>query len=282
MLGAAGVASGRGRALIAAAVAVGACGGGPARLTLPRDAQVLARGSLAYAVAFAGGGRVVSIELEERFALVVRGPDGRVAARHDLGPPERDLGALAVDREVAWLGGADRQVRGLALDGGAVLATWPTGAVVTSLAAGDGRLLIGDAEGAVCLRRLDDGALLQCAQLGDAPIDELVAIGPVVVASTGGRRLGLSVPALALVTPPADPRGVVRRGRDLWIDGVHALRLGSVVKAVAVDPRGRVAVAGYVTRLDDPSLLIVPRRSPRSRAPAHPSQSHGRPRSRVR
>jgi hypothetical protein len=248
-------------ALAAAAIALAACGAAPSRsaILLPAGARVIARGSLAYAVAFAADGRLASIELEERFALVVRSPEGRPIARHDLGPAERDLPALVVAGDVAWIGGADRRVRGLALADGAVVADWPTGVAVTSLAAADGWLAIGDREGGVCLRRLADGALLQCVQLAAGAIDELAADGAVVIAGAGGRRWALAVPALAIVAvPPTRTPAVRRSGREVHIDGVGATRLGGVVRAIAFAADGRIAVAGWIARLDDPSLVLLP------------------------
>ena len=246
---------------VAVAMVLAACGARTAAVTLPAGSRVLARGSLAYAVGFADGDRVVSIELEERFALVVRSADGRGLGRFDLGPAERDLGALAIGGDIAWLGGADRRVRGVALADGHVVATWPTGAIVTALiAAPGGWLLIGDADGALCLRRLGDGALLQCVQL-DGPVTALAWQDGRAVATAGTRRRGVAVPTLAFIDAPADPHRLVPVGRELRQGGAVVLHLGGVVRAVAVDEQGRIAVAGWIARLDDPSVVLLPTRS---------------------
>lgn len=254
--------TGRAALVVAAGLALVGCGGRATAIALPAGSRVLARGSLAYAVAFADHDRVVSVELEERFALVVRTADGRLRGRFDLGPAERDLGALAVGGDTAWVGGADRRVRGLALADGRSVATWPIGARVTALATlPDGRLAIADADGGLCLRRLDDGALLQCVQLGDRPVTALDPRGAVLVATVAGRRLGLALPGLALVPAPAEPQRIERRGRDLRLDGGPVIRLGGAVQAVAVDGRGRIAIAAWIAGLDDPSVVLVPARS---------------------
>ena len=251
--------SARAGAALAAAVVLAACGAPASSIVLPSGSRVLARGSLAYAVGFAGDDRVVSVELEERFALLVRTTDGRGLGRWDLGPAERDLVALAIGDEVAWVGGADRRVRGVGLTDGRPVATWPTGAAVTALAlAPGGRLLVGDAEGGLCLRRLVDGALLQCVQLGDRALAEIVLAGDLVVVLGEGRRWGLTLPALGLVATPADPRRLHRRGRQLRQGDRVLLVLGGVVRAVAVDEHGRIAVAGWIARQGDPSLVLLP------------------------
>ncbi|HVV88302.1 MAG TPA: hypothetical protein VHE35_34910, partial [Kofleriaceae bacterium] len=74
------------------------------------------------------------------------------------------------------------------------------------------------------------------------------------------RRWGLNLPALALVGAPADRDAPRPRGRELLLDGARTLRLGGTVRAVAVDDRGRTAVAGWIARLDDPSIVLVPAR----------------------
>lgn len=240
---------------------LGACACHSPGVTLPAGSRVLARGSLAYAVGFAGDGRVVSIELEERFALIVRTGDGLALGRFDLGPAERDLGALAMTRDVAWVGGADRRIRGLALADGRPIASWPTGATVTALVVVPGdQLVAADADGGLCLRRLADGALLQCVQLAARPITELAWTGELVVATAGDQRWALTVPALALAPAPALPRRVAIRGRALRIDGGPRVVLGGAVRAVAFDGHGRAAIAAWIADLDQPSLVLVPAR----------------------
>ncbi|HUQ03594.1 MAG TPA: hypothetical protein VM261_13945 [Kofleriaceae bacterium] len=248
-------------------IALGACGGGgggAGRITLPTDARVIARGSLAYA-ARAGDDAIVTIELEERFALVVRDPaTGRERRRVDLGPSERDLVALAVAGDRAWVGGEDREVRTIDLASGAVLATWPVGADVTALRwLAPGWLAIGDATGVVCLRRLADAALVQCAALASAPITSLDGGGGVTVVA-GETRSTWTVPALAATRPaPAlvwRNQVVAIAGREVLVGGAVVARLGERVRTVEVGPRGELIIAGWIARLDDPSVIVLPPR----------------------
>lgn len=254
----------RGLALALVALVAGACAGAPARhVTLPADARVLARGSLAYA-ARAGDGAIVTIELEERFALVVRDPaTGRERQRVDLGPAERDLVALAVAGDRAWVGGDDRAVRTIDLATGEVVATWPVGADVTALRwLAPGWLAIGDATGVVCLRRLADAALVQCAVLAAGPIAALDGGGGLTVVA-GAARSTWTVPALA-ATAPAPPltwRGkpVTIDGRTILVGGEVVATLGERVRSIEVGPAGELIVAAWIARLDDPSVIALPR-----------------------
>lgn len=256
----------QGLRIAALVLALAACGGGSGagRITLPADARVIARGSLAYA-ARAGDGAIVTLELEERFALVVRDPaSGRERRRVDLGPAERDLVALAVAGDRAWVGGDDREVRTIDLASGAVLATWPIGADVTALRwLAPGWLAIGDATGVVCLRRLADAALVQCAALAKAPISSLDGGGGLTVVA-GDARTTWTVPALAATRPaPARVWGnkvVTIAGRDVLVGGVVVARLGERVKSVEVGPGGELIIAAWIARLDDPSVIVLPPR----------------------
>ncbi len=248
-------------AIICAAIA--ACGGATTGVMLPADARVLARGSLAYA-ARASATAIVTIELEERFALVVRDPhSGRERTRVDLGPAERDVVALAVSGRLAWVGGDDRRVRTIDLERGAVVATWPAAADVTALRwLSGGWLAIGDASGVVCLRRVADGALVQCAALTATPIATLEGGGGLSVAASDGRTTW-TVPALAATTPvPARRwRGhlVSVAGREVRAGHRLVARLGERVRSVEVGPRGELIVAAWVAGLDDPSVIVLPR-----------------------
>lgn len=253
-------------AALAAFAALAACrGGGATSPTLPDGARVLARGSLAYA-AVATGDAIVTIELEERFALNVRDPDsGRPRRTVDLGAAERDLVALAVHGDTAWVGGDDRAVRTIDLASGAVTATWPIGAPVTALRHLDGGwLAIGDATGAVCLRRLADAALVQCATLAAGPVSRLSPTdGGLVVESSAGSRSAWTVPALARRAAVPGPQPW--RGGDLSVDGREVRAgakvvavLGERVRMVEVGPRGELIIAAWIARLDDPSVVILP------------------------
>ena len=156
-------------AVVTAAIA--GCAPGPSR--------VVARGTLAYAAAWQDE-RLVTVELAERFELVVRaGPALRVTARVDLGPPEADVTALAVAGPLAVVGGDDGWIRRFDLSATPPreLERWPQGAPITALAADADHVVAGDATGAVCLRRAS-GELLQCATRAATPIARLLLVGP--------------------------------------------------------------------------------------------------------
>lgn len=241
------------------AVAIALAAAGCAARAAPTSARVIERGTLGYAVAF-GDGALCTIELELRFALVVRDPHtGAVRARHDLGPAERDLPALAVAGGRAWVGGADHAVRAIALTTGAVEATWPIGAAVTALAAtAGGDLLVGDATGAVCLRRGADGALLQCVAVATGPIGALTVAGPAAIAVVDDRAVRLALPSLAASPAPVPPPRL--RGREVIVHGAVVARFAGAARAVAVGPDGTVAAVGWVRDLDDASVILVPPR----------------------
>jgi hypothetical protein len=221
-------------------VLLAACGGAAATPCAPR---VLARGTLAYdAVATADA--VIAIELEERFALIVHdATTGAARATIDLGPASQDIVALAIDpsRRTAYVGGKDQQVRAIDLDRGAVIATWPVGADVTSLAATHDYVAIADATGTLCLRG-KGGALLQCvADATDGPI------------ALDGDRIRTGDRAYAL------PSLAVTRVQDLPAPAMHpAVRFGGAIHAVRPGPDG-TAIAAWVHALDDPSVVLVPR-----------------------
>jgi WD40 repeat protein len=161
-------------ALLALVAVAAACGpragtGTPAELSLSRAAS---RGVLSYAVAFARAPEplLVSVELGDSFELVARKiePGGALVerARVLLGPPDWDVPDLALvpGRRAALVASAAGTVRAVDLDAGRVTAAWHLGASATAVAVSpDGRLAAtGSANGVVCLRRLSDGALLQC------------------------------------------------------------------------------------------------------------------------
>lgn len=166
------------------------CGARPAELSLSRAAS---RGVLAYAIALTdeAAPRLVSVELGARagigarFELIARSidPDGGLVerARVPLGPPDWDVGDLAVEPggRAALVASAAGTVRRIDLGPDRarrrVLATWHLGAAATAVAVSpDGRLAAtGSASGVVCLRRLADGALLQCLVAHRGPVSGL-------------------------------------------------------------------------------------------------------------
>ncbi|HUS63397.1 MAG TPA: hypothetical protein VMZ28_02600 [Kofleriaceae bacterium] len=182
-----------------------ACGSGPSprtsspTLTLER---VLSRGALAYAVALTDDDAVVSVELETDFQLVVRrqGKERRMR----LGKAEHDILDLAVRDDAAYVASTDGTIRTIDLDALRVTSTWHLGAVATAVAVSpDGATLAaGGRSGIFCLRRLSDGALLQCVAAHEATVSAL-DFSPdatrLATASHDGRVAVWSLPALALV-----------------------------------------------------------------------------------
>ena len=227
------------------------------------------RGALAYAVAFAGDHALVTVALTDSFALLVHDlpPRGAPRLRHriPLGPADFDVGDLAVDtaRDQAWVASRAGTVRGYDLRRGALITTWHLGSGATAVAVSpDGRFVAtGTADGILCLRRRDDGALLQCVAAHDGPI-----AGLDFGADRGADRAsGARDPLLASCA--WDGTVVVWRVPSLAIRA-HRAFVGSA-NAVAFAPAGdRLAVA----RSQAP-----PRRSPavlareRAGGPAPPS-----------
>jgi hypothetical protein len=237
------------------------CGGAPSPRAGADPVRVVARGTLGYAVAFAGD-RLVSVELGERFELIVRSLDGAEAGRLDLGPAERDWPALACAADRCWVGGDTGEVAIVELAGPAIVARWPVGEPVTALAAVDGHVAIGDAAGVLCLRRADDGALLQCVAAHAAPIAELTADAAGLVSrDRGGEALVWTVPALDVRA--AEPevirvagRRVERRAGERW---ELVVEMAGAVQRVAVSASGDLAIAAWIGALDHPSVVLVTR-----------------------
>ncbi len=256
----------------AIAALLAACGGAigaseepPAELSLARAAS---RGVLSYAVAFAPGPepRLVSVELGVSFDLVVRAidPSGAVRerARAVLGPPDWDASDLAVvpGGRAALVASAAGTVRAIDLDTARVSATWHLGAAATAVAASpDGRLAAtGSASGVICLRRLRDGALLQCLVAHAAAVSGLdfdPAGRRLASSSWDGRVAVWSAPQLAALAEidtggSANQLAFAPDGRDVAIAVSRAPPLRSPEVASreragggeAVDPDARVLV----------------------------------------
>ena len=240
---------------------IAACVVGAAACSASPHMRVVSRGTLAYAAAW-GGPRLVTIELTERFELVVRdGPRLGVAWRLDLGPPQHDLPALAVAGNVALVGGVDGFIRRIDLVKRREIERWPQGAPITALAADADHVVVGDTTGVVCLRRAT-GELLQCTTQGSsASIDSLAVEGARVTVRAGRGAARLAIPSLAASVEPVPPvawRGapIARDGRAVKWRGRTLVRFGDRVRAVAPSPDGRLAIAGWVRKLDQPSVIV--------------------------
>ena len=153
----------------------------------------LARGPLTYAVDFVDERQLVSIELGERFELVVRdvavAHRPRETLRVPLGGSTHDVEDLAVARlrRQVWVSSRAGHVRGFDLQSGALVATWHLGSPATAVAISpDERwVAMGTSDGLVCLRRYRDGALVQCTLAHDGQISDLAF-------SVRGERLSTS------------------------------------------------------------------------------------------
>lgn len=245
------------RSLLIALLLASACSAPPM--------TIVSRGTLAYAAAWHGE-RLVTIELIERFQLVVRdGPSLREVARIDLGPPELDLPALAVAGDVALVGGKDGFIRRIDLTAKKELESWPQGAPVTALAADRDHVLAGDATGVVCLRRAT-GELLQCLAAADHGISRIaIDDGDRASIAAGTTTRVVELPSLRTVDQPGVGvtwnGGRVRwRGRAVTWTGPHGQRrlavLAGPVRAVAASTGGKLAIAGWVHTLDQPSVVV--------------------------
>ena len=218
------------------AALVGACGGAlgaaeqPVALSMVRPAS---RGVLSYAVAFAPGPqpRLVAVELGSAFELVVRSIDGagalRERARVPLGPPDWDVSDVAIvpGGRAALVASAAGTVRAIDLDTARVTATWHLGAAATAVAASSDLVATGSATGVVCLRRLRDGALLQCLVAHTAAVSGLdfdPAGRRLASSSWDGRVAVWSAPQLAALSEldaggSANGLAFAPDGRDLAI-----------------------------------------------------------------
>lgn len=184
--------------------------------------RTLARGDLVYAVAFADAHTLVSVELGVAFTLVVRslerGTDRAMAVRErwrvPLGPADYDVESLAVDRgrQEAWVASRDGTVRAFALvsqgpiegEPGRLSARWHLGSAATAVAVSpDGAFVAtGTSDGVLCLRRRQDGALLQCVAAHQAEISKLdfaANASRLVSSSWTGEVVVWQVPSLAVV-----------------------------------------------------------------------------------
>jgi WD40 repeat protein len=251
-----------------AAALLAACGGSlgapadPPELSMTRP---VSRGALSYAVAFAPGPqpRLVAVELGVAFELVVRSIDGagavRERARVPLGPPDWDVSDLAIvpGGRAALVASAAGTVRAIDLDTARVTATWHLGAAATSVAASADLVATGSATGVVCLRRLRDGALLQCLVAHTAAVSGLdfdPAGRRLASSSWDGRVAVWSAPQLAAVSE-LDARGSANAlafapdGRDVAIavSGAPPRRSPQMAsrertRGSAADPEARVLV----------------------------------------
>jgi hypothetical protein len=211
---------------------------------------VPAAGVLAYRVAFARGGQLLfAVELGVEFELVVRALSDRAQLREQvrvrLGPHDWDITGLAVkaDGTRAWVACADGTVREIDVMTGTTLKGWHLGAAATALALSpDEQLLVtGSAGGALCLRRLSDGALLHC-------LNEAGAVTAVAFAEKAPRlAFGSSAGALTLLRLP--DLGIVARERAAGAVRTIYLRADAAQLFWAAEPQSGGEIGWWRTGL---------------------------------
>lgn len=247
---------------LAAALGLGLAALGAACATSRPGPVAVARGSLGYAVEMVAGD-VVSIELAERFEAVVRAwPGLHERRRIDLGPVEADLVALAAARDGTprfAVGGRPGEVLLVDAERGAVIVRWPHGAAITALRLSPDDAYVGDVDGGLCRRRLHDGALLVCADLGATVRTIELADDRAWITLADDSRHALDARTLA-------PRGGGTAPAAAWRllpDGVRwgdrRWRLAGPARGAALTPDGRLLVANWIDSLDDSSLVLLPR-----------------------
>lgn len=211
-----------------------------------RVASAAAPGALAYRVAFTrpprGPPLLVAVELTTDFELVARrvGPGGRLTetVRVRLGPPDWDVTglALAPDGATAYVASAAGTVRAVDLASGRATWTWHLGDAATDVAVSpDGRYLAaGGRRGILCLRRVADHALLQCAAIDRGPVSS-VAFAP------GGRRLATSS----------------------WDGRVALWSVPALAELASLDTGGSANDVAFAPRTGGPLAVAVSRAAPR-------------------
>lgn len=165
--------------------------------------SALSRHSLAYQVAFASP-YLLSVELRTQFELVIR-KDGFSSASENpidkriaLGPPDYDIDAMVVSptKTEVFVASAAGWVRSYDIRTQEKLSEWKMGSAVSALAiSADGAYLyIGTGSGVMCLRRLSDGAQLQCTSAHKGPISALAVNERVLVSASLKGELSLWSP----------------------------------------------------------------------------------------
>lgn len=228
---------------------------------------VLARGVLPYALA-EDADRIVSVELAERFELVVRRRTHELR-RIDLGPAELDVRALAIHDGVAYVGDDAGWVRALSLAATGERRLFATGAPVLALAVDAQYLVTADGSDALCLRRRLDLALLQCART-PFRVTALSLAGDRVVLRSASHEVTWRTPSLAALGGVENLGGRRRfRGGAAWVvsgqlwwrRGAETARLAtmpSAIRHVLLTSSGALVLAAWPRTLTDPALLYLP------------------------
>lgn len=188
---------GRRRLVVVAALAL-ACARGPQVSTIYR------RGQLSTAVAFTDDGARIVAQTGLATTLT---RDAAVGRR--FGGPGVEIAALAAQGGRVVTVGRDAILRVFDATTLAPRATFRLDAAGTAVALAGGGALIatGAASGVVCLRRADDGAVLQCL-VARGPVTAIAACGAKLAVATGTAVERYALPSLAprgwLATPALD------------------------------------------------------------------------------
>jgi WD40 repeat protein len=189
--------------------------------------EVLAKHALAYRVAIAAP-YLASVELRSEFELVVRSIPGAQdplpTQRIRLDDASYDINDLVLDAAQgrAYVASSAGWVRSYSLKDLTIQAEWRTGSGATALAlsADQKYLLIGTDSGVICLRRLRDGAQLQCMVAHEGRIASLVSTEKQLASASWKGEVALwSLPALQKISqlPPGESVA------DLAISPDHAM-----------------------------------------------------------
>ncbi len=238
------------------------------------------RDSLAYHVALANK-RTITTELTDRFELVVRDASTANAnaniRRIDLAKADFDILDLVTnnDGSIAYVASAAGWVRGYELDSGRLLSEWRMGSSATALAlsADAEMLVIGTATGVLCLRRLRDGAQLQCVAAHSSRVSALAISGATLISGDwSGTAARWSLPSLREETripgtgflsaiawsPNGQTIALARNARK----PVRTPKLNTAEKkSPQVDPQGHNAIELRPSSLEGTAITLEDHRS---------------------
>jgi WD40 repeat protein len=274
--------------ILIGALLLSSCGAtsGPPRAPLGDDQPVpspsvgqrsnaIGRDSLAYQVVLTDK-RTISVELTTRFELVIRenkraSKSKPKARRIDLAKADFDILDLVATRDgsTVYVASTAGWVRGYDVDSGEMLSEWRMGSSATALALSDDAkwLVIGTATGVICLRRLRDGAQLQCVAAHSKQVSALEIFGGRLASGGWGGTLSLwSLPSLreerriagkgflsALAwSPDGKTLAVARNGRRP--ERTPELN-NAETRSAQIDPSGRNVIELYSSLRSTPIIL---------------------------
>lgn len=235
-------------------VALSACGA--AQRT---PSRVLVSGALGYDVAISEDGRrAAAVVLDTEFSLVwLALPEGRVTARVRLGDPAYDCADVAVSGTRAAVVCRDGRVR--VFEGTTLRLEARLDGAATAVALTPDYLVTGSSTGVLCLRRVGDGALLQCVSEHLGEISSLFVDGDVLTSGAhDGTIASWDLPSL--------------RVRARWrVTGAVTAVTSRVVAVAERPPHLPDRGVGYLVWLDKPD-----QRTPTDAAPVALGFARGR------